>query len=148
MPEALTGGEIPSIIEGFVTAARNAVEAGLDGVEIHAANGYLVHQFLGKASNQRTDEYGGSPANRARLAIEILTAVAEAIGAERTGLRISPEHNIQGVVEDDQEDLAATYTALAEGWRRWAWRSWTSCTSSRPGRWCSSSARPSRRRSS
>ncbi|MCE0538079.1 alkene reductase [Kineosporia rhizophila] len=115
VPEALTGGEIPSIIEGFVTAARNAVEAGLDGVEIHAANGYLVHQFLGKASNQRTDEYGGSPANRARLAIEILTAVAEAIGAERTGLRISPEHNIQGVVEDDQEDLAATYTALAEG---------------------------------
>ncbi|GAA3607263.1 alkene reductase [Kineosporia mesophila] len=115
VPTALTRDEIQGVVDAFVTAARNAVEAGLDGVEIHSANGYLVHQFLGAASNLRTDEYGGSPANRARLAIEILTAVAAAVGAERTGLRISPEHNIQGVVESDPEDLSATYTALAEG---------------------------------
>ncbi|MBB2947791.1 2,4-dienoyl-CoA reductase-like NADH-dependent reductase (Old Yellow Enzyme family) [Actinoplanes lutulentus] len=115
VPHALTAGEIPGIVAGFVAAARNAIEAGLDGVEIHSANGYLVHQFLSPASNTRTDEYGGSPANRARLAVEILTAVAGAIGADRTGLRISPEHNIQGALETDPADVAATYTALAEG---------------------------------
>ncbi|GAB6898086.1 alkene reductase [Kineosporia succinea] len=115
VPAALTLDEIRGVVDGFVTASRNAIEAGLDGVEIHSANGYLVHQFLATTSNTRTDAYGGSPANRARLSVEILTAVAAAIGADRTGLRISPEHNIQGVIEDDAEDLAATYTALAEG---------------------------------
>ena len=115
VPHALTADEIPGIVDGFVAAARNAIAAGLDGVEIHSANGYLIHQFLSPASNTRTDEYGGSPANRARLAVEILTAVAAAIGADRTALRISPEHNIQGAVETDPADVAATYTALADG---------------------------------
>ena len=115
VPHALTTAEIADVVAGFVAAARNAIEAGLDGVEIHSANGYLVHQFLSPASNTRTDGYGGTPANRARLAVEVVSAVAEAIGADRTGLRISPEHNIQGALETDPADVAATYTALAEG---------------------------------
>ena len=69
---------------------QSAVEAGLDGVEVHAANGYLLHQFLAPGSNERTDAYGGSPENRARLAVEVTRAVAEAIGPERVGIRISP----------------------------------------------------------
>ena len=77
-------------MDDFVAAARRAVAAGLDGVEVHAANGYLLHQFLAPASNQRTDAYGGSPENRARFAVEVTTAVAEAIGADRVGIRISP----------------------------------------------------------
>ena len=99
----------------FVHAARQAVAAGLDGVEVHAANGYLPHQFLAPTSNQRTDAYGGSPENRARLAVEITKAVAEAIGADRVGIRISPAHNIQGVLEEDEADTAATYESLVEG---------------------------------
>jgi N-ethylmaleimide reductase len=113
-PRALETDEIPGIVQEFVHAARSAVEAGLDGVEIHSANGYLLHQFLAPSSNQRTDEYGGSPENRARLTIEVTRAVAEAIGAERTGIRISPAHNIQGVLEEDADDVAATYGYLVE----------------------------------
>ena len=115
MPRALETDEIPSLVAEFVHAARQAVAAGLDGVEVHAANGYLPHQFLAPSSNQRTDAYGGSPENRARLTIEITTAVAEAIGADRVGIRISPAHNIQGVLEQDEADTAATYEALVEG---------------------------------
>lgn len=114
-PRALETDEIPGIVADFVHAARSAVDAGVDGVEIHAANGYLVHQFLAPSSNQRTDSYGGSPENRARLAIEIVTAVSEAIGAERVGIRISPSHNIQGAIEDDAADVTATYRALVDG---------------------------------
>ena len=83
-------------------------------MEIHAANGYLVHQFLAPGSNERTDEYGGSPANRARFAIEVTRAVADAIGAERVGIRISPAHNIQGATEEDPADVEATYTTLVD----------------------------------
>jgi 2,4-dienoyl-CoA reductase-like NADH-dependent reductase (Old Yellow Enzyme family) len=114
-PRALETDEIPALVAEFVHAARQAVAAGLDGVEVHAANGYLPHQFLAPSSNQRTDAYGGSPDNRARLTIEITTAVAEAIGADRVGIRISPSHNIQGVLEQDEADTAATYEALVEG---------------------------------
>ncbi len=115
VPHALTTDEIGGIVAGIVAAARNAIEAGLDGVEVHSANGYLLHQFLAPTSNTRTDEYGGSPANRVRLSIEAVTAVAKAIGADRTGVRISPARNIQGVLETDPADVAATYNALAEG---------------------------------
>jgi N-ethylmaleimide reductase len=115
VPRALETDEIAGVVEEFVQAARNAVEAGLDGVEVHAANGYLVHQFLAPGSNHRTDEYGGSPANRARFAIEVTRAVAEAIGPERVGIRISPAHNIQGATETDPADVEATYDALVEG---------------------------------
>jgi 2,4-dienoyl-CoA reductase-like NADH-dependent reductase (Old Yellow Enzyme family) len=102
------------VVDDFVTAARNAVEAGLDGVEIHAANGYLLHQFLAPGSNERTDEYGGTPEDRARYVIEVVTAVAEAVGADRVGLRISPAHNIQDAHEPDHDDVLATYGHLLE----------------------------------
>lgn len=114
-PRALETDEIPGIVEEFVQAARNAVEAGLDGVEVHGANGYLLHQFLAPSTNERTDSYGGSPENRARLVVEVVRAVAEAIGADKVGLRISPAHNIQGVLETDADDTRATYTALVDG---------------------------------
>ncbi|SDQ65984.1 alkene reductase [Microbacterium sp. cf332] len=112
---ALTADEIPVVVEEFAQAARNAVAAGLDGVEVHGANGYLVHEFLSPESNVRDDGYGASPENRARFAIEVTRAVAAAVGADRTGIRLSPQHNIQGVLEHDDVDARATYTAVAEG---------------------------------
>ncbi|WP_269429881.1 alkene reductase [Microbacterium oxydans] len=111
---ALTAEEIPLVVEQFAQAARNAIEAGFDGVEVHGANGYLVHEFLSPVSNIREDQYGGSPENRARFAIEVTGAVAAAVGAERTGIRLSPQHNIQGVLEEDDADVRDTYTAVAE----------------------------------
>ncbi|SCF27781.1 alkene reductase [Micromonospora mirobrigensis] len=113
-PRELRGDELPGIVEEFVQAARNAVAAGLDGVELHAANGYLLHQFLAPSSNVRTDGYGGSPEARARLVIEVTRAVADAVGADRVGIRISPAHNIQGALEEDAADVAATYGALVD----------------------------------
>jgi N-ethylmaleimide reductase len=112
---ALTLDEIPAVVEQFAQAARNAIAAGLDGVEVHGANGYLVHEFLSPISNVREDRYGGSPENRARFAIEVTEAVAAAVGADRSGIRLSPQHNIQGVLEEDDADARATYTAVAEG---------------------------------
>ncbi|PRA80412.1 alkene reductase [Microbacterium sp. MYb66] len=112
---ALTLDEIPEVVEQFAQAARNAIAAGFDGVEVHGANGYLVHEFLSPISNVRDDRYGGSPENRARFAIEVTAAVAAAVGADRTGIRLSPQHNIQGVLEEDDADVRATYTAVAEG---------------------------------
>ncbi len=115
VPRALETDEIPDVIEGFVTAARNAVAAGLDGVEVHAANGYLLHQFLAPSANQRTDAYGGSPEARARLTVEVTRAVAEAIGADKVGIRISPSHNIQGCLEEDEHETRVAYETLVEG---------------------------------
>jgi|SRR4051794_7891590 len=112
VPRALEADEIPAAVQEYVDAAKLAVAAGLDGVEVHAANGYLIHQFLAPGSNHRTDAYGGSPENRARFGIEVVRAVAEAIGPERVGIRISPAHNIQGATETDPEDVEATYTTL------------------------------------
>jgi 2,4-dienoyl-CoA reductase-like NADH-dependent reductase (Old Yellow Enzyme family) len=114
VPHALTIEEAQATVQDFVAASRRAIEAGLDGVELHGANGYLLHEFLSPSSNQRTDSYGGSPQNRARFAIEVVTAVAEAIGAGRVGLRISPEHNIQGAFETDRDDVLATYGFLVD----------------------------------
>ena len=115
VPRALETDEIPGLVEEFVSAARNAVEAGLDGVEIHAANGYVLHQFLAPSSNRRTDEYGGSPANRARLVVEVTRAVAEAIGADKVGIRISPSHNIQGCLEEDERETREAYETVVDG---------------------------------
>ncbi|MDF2506995.1 MAG: 1,2-oxophytodienoate reductase [Microbacterium sp.] len=112
---ALTLEEISEVVEQFAQAARNAIAAGFDGVEVHGANGYLVHEFLSPVSNIRDDQYGGSPENRARFAIEVTGAVAAAVGADRTGIRLSPQHNIQGVLEEDDADVHATYAAVAEG---------------------------------
>ena len=115
MPRAVETAEIATLITDYVCAARAAIEAGLDGVEIHAANGYLGHQFLDPTINQRVDDYGGTPANRARFVIEVVRAVAAAIGAERVGLRVSPGHRFNGVGEEPGEDLDATYAALVDG---------------------------------
>jgi len=114
VPHALTIDEIPAVIAEMVAASRNAIDAGLDGVEIHSANGYLLHQFLSPTSNTRHDGYGGSPENRARLTVEVVRAVADAIGAGRVGLRISPSHNIQDALEPDAADVEATYGALVD----------------------------------
>jgi N-ethylmaleimide reductase len=90
-PRALRADELPGIVHAFRTAASNAVHsAGFDGVELHGANGYLFDQFLKSGSNQRSDDYGGSIENRARLLLETMRAVADEIGGDRTGLRISP----------------------------------------------------------
>ncbi|MDN3480391.1 alkene reductase [Arthrobacter sp. APC 3897] len=115
VPHALTEAELPGIIDEFVAGSRAAMKAGFDGVELHGANGYLLHEFLSAESNQRTDSYGGTPENRARFVVEVYRAVAEAIGADRAGIRISPEHNVQGALETEPADVLATYTALVEG---------------------------------
>jgi N-ethylmaleimide reductase len=115
VPHALATDEVAAAVASFAQSARNAIAAGMDGVEVHGANGYLVHQFLSPASNTRDDAFGGSPAARARFGIEATRAVVEAVGGERTGIRLSPQHNIQGALEQDDADALATYSALAEG---------------------------------
>lgn len=114
VPRALTTDELPSIRDEFVRASRNAIEAGFDGVELHSANGYLLHEFLTPAANQRDDIYGGSPENRARFVIEVAQAVVDAVGADRVGIRISPEHNVQGATETDAADVRETYGILVD----------------------------------
>jgi len=114
VPRALETDEIRGVVEEFVHAAKSAIEAGLDGVELHSANGYLLHQFLAPSANERTDEYGGSPKNRARFSIEVTKAVVDAIGADRVAIRVSPAHNVQGAFETDPDDVAATYGALID----------------------------------
>jgi len=90
-PRPLTKGEIAEYVRLYATAARSAVQrGGFDGVEIHGANGYLLDQFLKETSNNRTDEYGGSPENNARFVLDVVAAVSEAVGEERVGLRLSP----------------------------------------------------------
>ena len=117
VPHALSTAEVEQVRDEFVKAARRAVDAGLDGVEIHGANGYLLHQFLAPTSNQREDRYGGSAEDRVRLVVEVVTAVAAEIGAGRVGLRISPSHNIQDVSEIDPVDVVATYGLLVDALR-------------------------------
>ena len=98
-PRALTTGEVRQTVADFRFAARRAIEAGADGVEIHGANAYLIQQFLAPNANTRTDEYGGSIENRARFAIEVATAIAEEIGADRTAIRLSPGTTLWGIDE-------------------------------------------------
>lgn len=114
VPHALTTDELPGIVQEFVTASRNAIGAGFDGVELHSANGYLLHEFLAPSANQRDDIYGGSPENRARFVIEVTRAVVDAVGADRVGIRISPEHNVQGALELDAADVRETYGILVD----------------------------------
>ncbi|MBM3117151.1 alkene reductase [Jeongeupia naejangsanensis] len=110
MPRALTVEEIAEIVEDFRVAARNAMTAGFDGVEIHGANGYLVDQFLRSVSNQRDDDYGGSPQKRLRFLQEVVNAVADEIGAECTGIRLAPF-----VTFKDMADPEITGTILLAG---------------------------------
>ncbi|MEV0250131.1 alkene reductase [Nocardia sp. NPDC050712] len=109
VPRAMTVAEIHATVADFVTAARNAVTAGFDGVEIHSANGFLLHQFLSDNTNHRTDAYGGSLANRIRFTSEVVAAVTAAIGPERVGVRIAPGVTANAIAESD---TAALYPAL------------------------------------
>lgn len=111
-PRALDTAEIPEIVEQYRRAARNALVAGFDGVEIHAANGYLIEQFLRDSTNRRTDAYGGSRANRARLLLEVTEAVAGVCGGDRVGVRLSPIAPVNGAELDS--DPAATYRFVVE----------------------------------
>ncbi|CAN5192061.1 alkene reductase [soil metagenome] len=111
VPRALRIDEIESIVQQFRVAARRAVDAGMDGVEIHGANGYLLHEFSSDVVNQRTDVYGGSPQNRARFTAEVVEAVAAEIGAGRVGLRLSPGNTAGDMREND---TVGTYEALLD----------------------------------
>lgn len=102
VPRALTTDEVRQTVADFAFAARRAVEAGADGVEIHGANAYLVHQFLAPSANTRTDAYGGPIANRARFAIEVAQAIAAEIGADRTAIRLSPGSTTSGIDEGEE----------------------------------------------
>lgn len=104
-PRSLTTAEIASLIEDYAQAARNAQQAGFDGVEIHGANGYLLEQFLQRRSNRRTDAYGGSIENRCRIVLEVAAAVSSVFGAGRTGIRLSPFGVANGSGEDDPMPL-------------------------------------------
>lgn len=111
-PKAMSPEELKTAIKEFEISAGLAVKAGFDGVELHAANGYLLEQFLSPFSNQRTDEYGGSIENRCRFVLEVVDAVSKAIGKEKTGIRLSPF----GVASDmpHYPEIEETYTYLAE----------------------------------
>ena len=100
-PRELSRAEIKDIVQDFARAARRAMDAGFDGVEIHGANGYLVDQFLRTTANRRTDEYGGSPQNRLRFLQEVTDAVADAVGAERTAIRLAPFLTARGMACPD-----------------------------------------------
>lgn len=116
MPRGMTVEEIKQTVKDFGTAAKNAIRAGFDGVEVHGGNGYLIDQFIQDVSNQRGDEYGGSVENRSRLVHEVLKAVVDAVGPERVGLRLTPWSPYQGMKMDDPvpqfEDVIAKAGAL------------------------------------
>ncbi|MGP5353260.1 alkene reductase [Pseudomonas helleri] len=114
-PRALETAEIATVVEDYAQAARNAQQAGFDGVEIHAANGYLLEQFLQSRSNQRTDAYGGSIESRCRIVLEVAAAVSSVFGADRVGIRLSPFGVANGSGEDDPLPL---YTQLIESLAR------------------------------
>ncbi|MBN9296588.1 MAG: alkene reductase [Filimonas sp.] len=112
VPEALTAEELQLTLNEFVLASKNAIEAGFDGIELHAANGYLLEQFISPVTNQRTDEYGGSIENRTRFVLAVVKAVSDAIGKEKTGIRLSP----YGVANEMKayDGIEETYSYLAE----------------------------------
>lgn len=112
VPQEMTLEEVKLAIEEYVASAKLAVEAGFDGVELHGANGYLIEQFINPTANKRTDEYGGSPENRIRFALEIAEKVVAAIGRERVGIRVSPYGAAGEMAVYDT--LEETYALLAE----------------------------------
>ncbi|WP_150292940.1 alkene reductase [Sphingobium estronivorans] len=113
-PRALNAEEIPALVESFATAARNAIAAGFDGVQIHGANGYVIDEFLRDGTNKREDAYGGSPENRVRLLKEITQAVADAIGADRTAVRLSLNGDTQGTDDSDPASLSLAVAQALE----------------------------------
>jgi N-ethylmaleimide reductase len=110
-PRALNVEEIAGIVADFAQAARNALDAGFDGVELHGANGYLINQFIDSQANNRSDEYGGSLANRLRFLREVAQAVFDVVGPGRLGVRLAPLTTLQGAVDDTPQ---ATYLAAAK----------------------------------
>ena len=108
-PRALQSEEIPGIIDDYRQAARNAIEAGFDGVEIHGANGYLIEQFIKDGTNHRDDKYGGSVENRCRFALDVVKAVSDEVGNSKTGIRFSPSGTSQGISDSNPKH---TYTYL------------------------------------
>ncbi|MFJ8043419.1 alkene reductase [Kitasatospora sp. NPDC096147] len=112
VPRALTEEEIAVTVRDFARAAEVAADIGFDGVEIHGANGYLLHQFLSPATNRRTDGYGGAPERRARFVLEVAEAVAQQIGPERTGIRLSPGFPLNDITEPDRAEV---YPVLLDG---------------------------------
>ncbi|MBB4063432.1 alkene reductase [Gellertiella hungarica] len=115
-PRALELSEIPGIVEDYRKAARAAIDAGFDGVEVHAANGYLIDQFLRNGTNKRTDAYGGSIENRTRFLKEVLDAVTAEIGAERTGIRISPVTPANDASDSDPQPLFTRVVEILAGY--------------------------------
>jgi N-ethylmaleimide reductase len=111
-PRALDVSELPAIVQDYVHATHCAIAAGFDGVEIHAANGYLLDQFLRDGSNQRTDQYGGSYENRARLLMEVTSAVVDVIGADKVGIRLSPVNPFNDM-KDSNPQAIFNYVATA-----------------------------------
>lgn len=111
-PRALETEELPGIVHDYRQAALNAIAAGFDGVEIHSANGYLLDQFLQDGSNHRTDQYGGSIENRARLVLEVVEAVVDAVGSDRVGIRLSPSGTFNSMSDSDPQALF-TYVVQA-----------------------------------
>jgi N-ethylmaleimide reductase len=103
-PRALELSEIPGVVASYAQAARNAMDAGFDGVEGHAGNGYLLDQFLRSSTNRRTDAYGGSKENRARLLLEVLEAVCKEVGADHVGLRLSPVTPFNDISDDNPQE--------------------------------------------
>lgn len=115
MPRALETDEIAGVIAEYVHAARCAIEAGLDGVELHCASGYLPMQFLSSNTNQRSDSYGGNVENRVRFVVETLTALSDAIGADRVGFRICPGINLNGMADADPSETYKTLIQAVDG---------------------------------
>ncbi|CAK0764872.1 hypothetical protein CVIRNUC_003202 [Coccomyxa viridis] len=111
VPRAMTTEEIARVVDEFRQAARNSLDAGFDGVEIHSANGYILDQFLKESVNKRTDQYGGSIANRCRFTLEVVDAVAAEVGGDRVGIRISP---FGGFLDADDSHPYALHTYLLE----------------------------------
>lgn len=118
VPVALSTQDVKDVISGYVTAAKNAMAAGFDGVELHAANGYLIEQFLNPNVNDRKDIYGGSIENRTRLAIEVAQHVADAIGKEKVGIRISPNSTLGDLQAYDADTTQETYIHLSREFNR------------------------------
>jgi N-ethylmaleimide reductase len=104
-PRELSTEEVKSIVQEYKQAALNAMEAGFDGVELHAAFGYLPNQFLVESSNQRTDEYGGSIENRSRFVVEVMEAMVEALGADKVGIKLSPSIPYNSIIDSDPTSL-------------------------------------------
>jgi N-ethylmaleimide reductase len=111
-PRALTANEVKQVVQDFANAAKNAIKAGFDGVELHGANGYLIEQFLNPFVNNRTDEYGGSIENRSRFLLETVDAAIAAIGSNKVGIRLTPYGGLGDLPHYDE--IEATYQYLAK----------------------------------